>query len=145
MDHNGFGPLTQLHREGADFTHNKERKPAETKTLVHTNRKRGLMMLKEQARYSRLANLTKLINTNLELREVLQHVTTAISEEIVQCDSVGIYLPQADGTFRGYVGKPQVLSGWTLDMHVIDLNIDHPSRKAEQGQRLERGRLDQYA
>lgn len=87
------------------------------------------MMLKEQARYSRLANLTKLINTNLELREVLQHVTTAISEEIVQCDSVGIYLPQADGTFRGYVGKPQVLSGWTLDMHVIDLNIDHLARE----------------
>jgi len=81
-------------------------------------------VLKEQKRYSRLANLTKLINMNLDLREVLQHVTTAISEEIVQCDSVGIYLPEEDGTFRGYVGKPQTLNGWTLDMHVIDMDVD---------------------
>ncbi|MGO4373997.1 GAF domain-containing protein, partial [Paenibacillus sp. MCAF20] len=81
-------------------------------------------MLKEQMRYSRLANLTKLINTKLELRDVLEHVTTAISEEIVGCDSVGIYLPQEDGTFRGYVGKPEVINGWTLDMHVIDTEMD---------------------
>ncbi|WP_307470930.1 sensor domain-containing phosphodiesterase [Paenibacillus harenae] len=81
-------------------------------------------MFKEQMRYSRLAHLTKLINTKLELREVLQHVTTAISEEIVQCDSVGIYLPQEDGTFKGYVGKPQSINGWTLDMHVIDTDMD---------------------
>lgn len=81
-------------------------------------------MQKEQMRYSRLAQLTKLINTKLELREVLQHVTAAISEEIVRCDSVGIYLPQEDGTFKGYVGKPQVINGWTLDMHVIDTDMD---------------------
>lgn len=77
-------------------------------------------MKKEQTRYFRLANITKVINTNLELREVLRHVTTAISEEIVQCDAVGIYLPQGDGTFRGFVGKPEVMSGQTLDMQVID-------------------------
>jgi hypothetical protein len=81
-------------------------------------------MLKEQTRYSRLANLTKLINTKLELRDVLENVITAISEEIVQCDSVGIYLPQDDGTFRGYVGKPEVINGMTLDMHVIDMEFD---------------------
>lgn len=80
--------------------------------------------VKEQTRYSRLANLTKLINTKLELREVLEHVVTAISEEIVQCDSVGIYLPQKDGTFRGFVGKPDVINGMTLDMHIIDLEMD---------------------
>jgi hypothetical protein len=45
-------------------------------------------MLKEQTRYSRLANITKMINTKLDLREVLEQVTIAISEEIVQCDSV---------------------------------------------------------
>jgi diguanylate cyclase (GGDEF)-like protein/PAS domain S-box-containing protein len=65
-----------------------------------------------------------MINTKLDLREVLEQVTIAISEEIVQCDSVGIYLPQEDGTFRGYVGKPEVINGWTLDMHVIDTDID---------------------
>ncbi|MBB6634109.1 diguanylate cyclase (GGDEF)-like protein/PAS domain S-box-containing protein [Cohnella thailandensis] len=87
------------------------------------------MLKREQMRYSRLANLTKLINMNLELREVLVHVTTAISEEIVQCDSVGIYLPQKDGTFRGYVGKPEVLNGWTLDMHVIDTEYDRLAKE----------------
>ncbi|WP_050181020.1 sensor domain-containing phosphodiesterase [Domibacillus robiginosus] len=81
-------------------------------------------MEKEQTRYSRLAHITKLINTKLNLREVLGHVVTAISEEIVQCDSVGIYLPQEDGTFRGYVGKPEVIEGMTLDMHVIDTERD---------------------
>ncbi|AIF66313.1 histidine kinase [Terribacillus saccharophilus] len=81
-------------------------------------------MSKDQTRYSRLANITKMINTKLDLREVLEQVTTAISEEIVQCDSVGIYLPQEDGTFRGYVGKPETINGWTLDMHVIDMEFD---------------------
>lgn len=86
-------------------------------------------MEKEQTRYFRLANITKIINTNLELREVLRHVTTAISEEIVQCDAVGIYLPQGDGTFRGFVGKPEVMSGQTLDMQVIDPADDMLARE----------------
>ncbi|MEK4566862.1 EAL domain-containing protein [Alkalihalobacillus sp. FSL R5-0424] len=81
-------------------------------------------MNEEQTRYSRLANITKLINTKLELRDMLEQVTQAISEEIVRCDSVGIYLPQKDGTFRGFVGKPDTLNGWTLDMHVIDTEYD---------------------
>ncbi|PID20287.1 histidine kinase [Sporosarcina sp. P3] len=81
-------------------------------------------MVKDQTRYLRLANITKLINSRLELREVLNHVVTAISEEIVRCDSVGIYLPQQDGSFRGFVGKPEVINGMTLDMHVIDTDFD---------------------
>ena len=44
-------------------------------------------MDREQMRYSRLANITKILNTKLELCEVLQRVTAAISEEIVQCSS----------------------------------------------------------
>ncbi len=81
-------------------------------------------MLIDKTRYSRLANITKMINMKLDLREVLEQVTLAISEEIVTCDSVGIYLPQKDGTFRGYVGKPEVINGWTLNMHVINTEID---------------------
>lgn len=81
-------------------------------------------MYKDQTRYSRLANITKMINTKLDLRTVLEQVTIAISEEVVQCDSVGIYLPQEDGTFRGFVGKPEVINGWTLDMHVVDTEMD---------------------
>lgn len=81
-------------------------------------------MVSDQTRYSRLANITKIINTKLELREVLQRVTMAISEEIVRCDAVGIYLPQEDGTFRGFAGKPETINGVTLDTQVIDLKID---------------------
>ena len=65
-----------------------------------------------------------MINTKLDLKEVLEQVTIAISEEIVQCDSVGIYLPQEDGSFRGFVGKPETINGLTLDMHVIDTDYD---------------------
>ncbi len=32
-------------------------------------------MVSDQTRYSRLANITKIINTKLELRDVLQRVT----------------------------------------------------------------------
>ncbi|MGE7941183.1 GAF domain-containing sensor histidine kinase [Lysinibacillus xylanilyticus] len=81
-------------------------------------------MLSDQARYSRLANITKIINTKLELREVLQRVTMAISEEIVQCNAVGIYLPQEDGTFRGFAGKPETINGVALNTQVIDPKID---------------------
>lgn len=81
-------------------------------------------MLEEQTRYSRLANITKIINTKLELREVLQHVTTAISEEIMQCSSVGIFLPQGDGTFRAYAGKPEVINGNLLTDQVVDPATD---------------------
>lgn len=81
-------------------------------------------MEKNQTRYSRLAHITKLINTNLELRPLLEQVVMAISEEVMRCDSVGIYLPQEDGSFRGYVGKPEVLNGMTLDMHVVDTDFD---------------------
>ncbi|TWT00563.1 ATP-binding protein [Planomicrobium sp. CPCC 101079] len=81
-------------------------------------------MLGEQIRYSRLANITKIINTKLELREVLQHVTAAISEEIMQCSSVGVFLPQEDGTFRAYAGKPEVINGASLYKQVIDPKTD---------------------
>ncbi|UOQ44504.1 EAL domain-containing protein [Halobacillus salinarum] len=81
-------------------------------------------MADQQSRYSRLAQITELINTKLDLHEVLEHVVTAISEEIVQCDSVGIYLPQEDGTYKGYVGKPALINGMTLDMHIVDPDHD---------------------
>ncbi len=86
-------------------------------------------MLREQTRYSRLANITKIINTKLELREVLRRVTSAISEEIVQCNSVGIFLPQGDGTFRGVAGKPEIINGETLNTQVIDPEIDLLARE----------------
>ena len=86
-------------------------------------------MAEEQTRYSRLAQITKLINTKLDLRDVLEHVVTAISEEITRCDSVGIYLPQEDGTYRGYVGKPALINGMTLDMHIVDPEYDQLAKE----------------
>lgn len=80
--------------------------------------------MNDHSRYRQLANLTRLINTKLELKEMLGAVTEAISEEVFQCDSVGIYLPQDDGTFRGFTGKPDFMNGMTLDMHVIDPKND---------------------
>ena len=80
--------------------------------------------MNDQSRYRQLANLTKMINTKLDLKEMLSAVTDAISHEVFQCDSVGIYLPQDDGTFRGFTGKPDVLNGMTLDMHVISPEDD---------------------
>ncbi|MBH0231680.1 EAL domain-containing protein [Halobacillus yeomjeoni] len=86
-------------------------------------------MADQQTRYSRLAQITKLINTKLDLQEVLEHVVTAISEEIMRCDSVGIYLPQEDGTYRGYVGKPSTINGMSLDMHVVDPEMDQLTKE----------------
>lgn len=81
-------------------------------------------MVNDQTRYSRLANITRIVNMKLDLHEVLQQVTTAISEEIMRCDSVGIFLPQGDGTFRGFAGKPELMSGVTLQSQIIDPETD---------------------
>lgn len=82
-------------------------------------------MVNDQSRYSRLANITRIVNTKLDLHEVLQQVTTAISEEIVRCDSVGIFLPEGDGTYRGFAGKPEMMSSVTLQSQVIDPKTDN--------------------
>ncbi|MCF8567851.1 EAL domain-containing protein [Alicyclobacillus tolerans] len=75
-------------------------------------------------RYIRLAHISRVINSNLDLRTTLEQVVIAISEEIIQCNSVGIYLPQNDGTYKGYVGKPAHINGLTLDEMVIDPHHD---------------------
>lgn len=80
-------------------------------------------------RYTRLARITRLINANLDIKTLLEHVVTAISEEIIQCDAVGIYLPEDREHYRGYVSKPAVLSGMTIDQHVVDPQVDHLARE----------------
>ncbi|UAT30706.1 GAF domain-containing protein [Bacillus badius] len=77
-------------------------------------------MVREQTRYSRLAQITEIIKKKSELRTMLQHVVRAISEEIVQCNAVGIFLPQEDGTFKGFAGKPDLINGVSIDTQVID-------------------------
>lgn len=66
----------------------------------------------------------QLLNSGLDLREILSHVAAAISEEIIQCNVVGIYLPEPDGTLRGCVGKPDNISGIKLTEMVIDAKAD---------------------
>ncbi|WP_227396037.1 bifunctional diguanylate cyclase/phosphodiesterase [Jeotgalibacillus aurantiacus] len=75
-------------------------------------------------RYSRLAEITKMIHLKLDKKSVLEQVVMAISEEIVRCDAVGIYLPIAKDQFQGFVGKPDNFNGITLDKMVIDLKND---------------------
>ncbi|AIY05379.1 sensor histidine kinase [Planococcus sp. PAMC 21323] len=81
-------------------------------------------MFIEQVRYSRLAEITRIINTKLELADMLQHVATAISEEIVQCDSIGIYLPDSEGVFRAVAGKPEAIDSNALSSQRIDFDKD---------------------
>ncbi|TWT08105.1 GAF domain-containing protein [Planococcus sp. CPCC 101016] len=85
-------------------------------------------MLKEHNRYSRLAELTKIINMKLDLPEVLKHVTAAISEEIVQCDAVGIFLPDEKGTFQSVAGKPEFINGNSISSQKIDFDTDQLAR-----------------
>lgn len=81
-------------------------------------------MVREQTSYSRLAHITKIINTTSNLQEVLEYVIKAISEEIVQCNAVGIFLPHEDGTFKGFAGKPETINGVTIDTLIIDPKKD---------------------
>ncbi|MDR3584466.1 MAG: GAF domain-containing protein [Desulfosporosinus sp.] len=80
--------------------------------------------MKNLSHYSKLAEITQLINSKLDLQQCLEQVVIAISEEIVQCDSVGIFMSQPDGTFRGYVGKPDEIHGMNLDQLVVDPQTD---------------------
>lgn len=81
-------------------------------------------MAKETTGNSKIFEITKIINKKLELNEVLDYVTSAISEEIIQCDAVGIFLPVGDGTFRGSAGKPDYMNGMSIYSLVIDPETD---------------------
>ena len=81
-------------------------------------------MQSDAGQYSRLTHITTVVNSQMSLHGILGNVVVAISEELVRCNSVGIYLPQPDGTFRGYVGKPEQLEGVMLDQMVIDPAVD---------------------
>ncbi|MFC0213990.1 ATP-binding protein [Paenibacillus chartarius] len=80
--------------------------------------------MSDHARYTRLAKMSEIINSNLDEDLVMDALTTIISEEVFQCDSVGIYLPAEGGKFRGYTGKPHHIDGVTLDQMVIDPSAD---------------------
>lgn len=75
-------------------------------------------------RYSRLAKITKLINTNIELQEVLEHVASTLSDEIISVNSVGVFLIQPNGTFKWFIGRVDASFGSNLDKHVIDPEVD---------------------
>ncbi len=77
-------------------------------------------MLKEQKRYSRLTEITKIINTKLELQDMLKRVITAISEEIVQCDSISIFLPDNEGVFWAVAGTPEFFEEQPISSYYIN-------------------------
>jgi diguanylate cyclase (GGDEF)-like protein/PAS domain S-box-containing protein len=81
-------------------------------------------MPRHKMRNSRLVKITRLISTSIEVQEVFEHVVNAISEEFVNCNSVGIFLLQQDGTFQWFFGKTDLLYGALLEKHVIDPKND---------------------
>ncbi|MCT8140021.1 EAL domain-containing protein [Anaerobacillus sp. CMMVII] len=87
-------------------------------------------MSRHQMRYSRLAKITKLIHTNIELQEILENVVSTISEEIASCNSIGIFLLQEDGTFRWFIGKAHLDFVTNLDKHIINPVTDMLAKEA---------------
>ncbi len=85
--------------------------------------------MSEHDRYTRLAKMSQLINSKLDLHDVLEAVVTVISEEVFYCNSVGIYLPESEGVFRGYVSKPAQMNGLTIDQLVIDPRTDQLTKE----------------
>lgn len=85
--------------------------------------------MQELLRYLKLAQITQLVNSKLDLRESLNQVIIAISEEILGCDSIGIFLAQSDGTFHGYIGRPDVINDTRINQIVIDPNTDLLARE----------------
>ncbi|RXJ02790.1 EAL domain-containing protein [Anaerobacillus alkaliphilus] len=58
-----------------------------------------------QMNYSPLSRLSKLLTDNIELKEVLEQVVMAISDEVKICHAVGIILRHQDGTFQNFIEK----------------------------------------
>ncbi|AJY76757.1 hypothetical protein VN24_22040 [Paenibacillus beijingensis] len=70
--------------------------------------------------FKKLFQMTKVINSQFELSEILQVFVDAIASEITQADLVGFFLEQPDGTFKGYKGNK-------LPVDITELLID-PSK-----------------
>ncbi|RIV24402.1 EAL domain-containing protein [Alicyclobacillaceae bacterium I2511] len=86
-------------------------------------------MLIGSSQSSKFRHITQLIISSPGLRQTFEQVVNAISDHIVRCNSIGIYLPQTDGTFRGFVGKPAIINGITLDQMVVNPDTDLLARE----------------
>ena len=67
--------------------------------------------------FQKLFQMTKVINSQFEMSEILQVFVDAIAGEITQADLVGFFLKQPDGTFQGYKGNK-------LPVDITELLID---------------------
>ncbi|WP_171687314.1 GAF domain-containing sensor histidine kinase [Paenibacillus planticolens] len=67
--------------------------------------------------FQKLFQMTKVINSQFELSEILQVFVDAIAGEITQADLVGFFLKQPDGTFKGDKGNK-------LPVDITELLID---------------------
>lgn len=66
---------------------------------------------------NKLFEMTKLINSKFELREICQILVHAIAGEIADADLVGFFLKHEDGRFRGFVAN-------NLPVDITELTID---------------------
>lgn len=74
-------------------------------------------MVMELKSFQKLFQMTKVINSQFEMSEILQVFVDAIAGEITQADLVGFFLKQPDGTFQGYKGNK-------LPVDITELLID---------------------
>lgn len=74
-------------------------------------------MVMELMSFQKLFQMTKVINSQFELSEILQVFVDAIAGEITQADLVGFFLKQPDGTFKGDKGNK-------LPVDITELLID---------------------
>jgi signal transduction histidine kinase len=85
--------------------------------------------------FKKLFLMTKVINSQFELSDILQVFVDAIASEITQADLVGFFLKQPDGTFTGYKGNK-------MSIDITELLID-PQKDAFVRDILER-RASEY-
>src|SRR5580704_12322473 len=81
-------------------------KPDDTRNKLQEAAQADLQ--RQNDRLQLLLNLTNRITSNLELREVLRAISANI-REVMQCDAVGILLPDAEGNLMVHaLEAPQI-------------------------------------
>ncbi len=74
-----------------------------------------------------LLNLTNRITSNLELREVLRAISANI-REVMQCDAVGILLPDAEGNLMVHALEAPQIKGFLKEGWVISPAESRPNK-----------------
>lgn len=102
-------------------------KPDDTRNKLQEAAQAGLQ--RQNDRLQLLLNLTNRITSNLELREVLRAISANI-REVMQCDAVGILLPDAEGNLMVHALEAPQIKGFLKEGWVISPAESRPARRA---------------